>query len=101
MIPKGPGFRAIISINVTMLCALLFAVLAVWLWPDTAAGWREGSMAILCGYSAIVLTISGLGRIRQHLSRDVPVRRFERRTRKARSDTMAGDDSLRKAGMLD
>lgn len=101
MIPKGPDSKAIIGINVTMLTAVLFAALAWWLWPETVEGWREGSMAILCGFSALAQTIVGIRKIHALIARDIPVGKFERENRKARSDEMADENALRKAGMIE
>ena len=101
MIPTGPDSKAILSINVTFFGAAVFGVIAWWLWPETVEGWRAGLLAILCGYGALISTIAGVGKLRQHLTHDIGVDKFERRARPPRSDTLADEESLRKAGMIE
>jgi len=98
---SGPGMRKIIAINFTLLYAACLGALAWLSWPETAEGWRSGLFSILCGLSGFALAIKGLGDMWQHIAQDIKVGKFQRQGRKPQSDRVAGDDDMRRSGMIE
>lgn len=101
MSSSGPGMRKIIAINFTMLYAACLGGLAWLCWPETAEGWRFGLFSIFCGLGAFALAFKGLDDIWQHIMRDAKVGQFHRLGRTPQSDRIAGDDAMRKSGMIE
>ncbi len=101
MMPSGPRLRSIIAINFTFLAAAFFAALAWRCWPETAEGWRFGVFSILCGLGSLALAFQGTDDIWQYIKRDIGFGRFHRLGRKPQSDHLAGDDAMRKSGMIE
>ncbi len=97
MSSSGSQLRSIISINSTLFYAASFGALAWFSWPQTAANWQLGVFSIICASAAIGLSVKGFGEI----GRQIKVKEFNDQGRKPKSDQLASEKELRKAGMIE
>lgn len=98
---RPPHFKAMLRINLLLFYGCFLAGVSWLSWPETAESWRSGVMSIFCGMSAFGLIWQGADETIQHIK---TLRRFEEGVaskRKPHSDSLAGSDELRKAGMVD
>ena len=97
---RKPAYGTIFQINMALLGATSFAAASWGFWPDSLKWWGMGVFSIMCAMAAPAMLIRAFILMFKLYQRDKDLAEFEAEIPKAKPAKLAGDDALRKAGMI-
>jgi hypothetical protein len=100
MEPRKSSFGTVFRINMNLLGAFSYALIAWAIWPDSAKWWGFGLLSIALALAAPALLIRAIILMAKLYSRDKAIAAFEAANRIADPSELASDEALRKAGMI-
>jgi len=101
LIDSKPPLGSIVAINFKLMSAALLSIASYWSWPTTATWWHFGVLSIFLGAMAFTSLITALRLIAKLWMRERTIRKIQRIGTAPKSASLAGDDTLRKAGVID
>jgi hypothetical protein len=101
LIDSKPPLGSIIMVNLKLMASALLAFASYWSWPTTAIWWHFGVLSIFLGAMAFASLVNALRLIVKLWMRERTIRKMQRIGTAPKSASLAGDDTLRKAGVID
>jgi len=101
LIDSKPPLGSIIAVNFKLMSASLLSIASYWSWPTTATWWHFGVLSIFLGAMALASLITALQLIVKLWVRKRTIQKMQRIGSAPKSANLAGDDTLRKAGVID
>lgn len=101
MMNANAPLGSVVAVNARLLAAVLMAYASYWCWPSSAQWWQFGLFSIFLGLMAFAQGVAALRLIAKLRIRERAIRTMQQSGAAPKSATLANDDILRDAGVID